>query len=223
MSRHIANFDNKKNNSEKRSTRPHLEPKFYGWDGTHTLSAGGLIPYDSNGFWCVVEQNNEDPTNTKLTDVGGKYRFEDIDIDGCIAREWNEETYYIAELRRRDVQNLRQKQRTKSSYIMTDRGDRPTYLCLFVHIDDLNEITGTTETQPLSNPLVFENARKSALSLNKRVPHYFYKTLELKYIKFDQIDELHKTSDIKWGFRLNKLITVLKGVENRKYSQLPYN
>jgi len=186
-------------------------PKYYGWDGKYTLSAGGLIPYDADGFWCVVEQNSANPADTKLTDVGGKYRFEDMDIDGCIAREWNEETYGIAELRRADVQKIRKSPLTQSAYIMTNNGERPTYLCLFVAVVDFGDLDEDTNEELFKRQVTaerFTEARNYAIKVNDRVPAHEYKTLQLRYIRFDQIDESRKTET--WSYRLTTLVPQLQ-------------
>lgn len=169
--------------------------KYRGWDGEYMLSAGGIIPYDDSGFWCILEHDG------KLTDIGGKYRFEDIDIDGCVAREWNEETYCIAELRRKDIKTLAKSPNTKVAYVWDNYNVNRTYKSYMIKIDEILHVTGESEF----TSEMFTNARNNAISLNERVPEQMYKSMELRYIPYSDVE----SNNHLFSFRLKHLSTHL--------------
>lgn len=151
------------------------------------VAAGGIVFYDNEGMWLIKEK--------KWTDPGGKFRFEDCDIYGTIAREFSEEVYYTWQLTKKDVEHF-----TKEFglWLLTKEDDTTTFLyyaCIFVPVGAFELVTGekfSTEK--------FNKVRDSLVEKNDWVPKHYYSTTCFEKIKYDQLDKLSKT------FRLNKMV-----------------
>lgn len=180
-------------------------------DNGYNLTAGGILPYDDNGIWVISEKQSSG-SRELWNDVGGKWRFEDIDIFGCITREWNEELYFTAELRRSDLlKDLIHRPRTSRVYV-NDHERNPTYLAYIIHVDDLESIDGVK-----MNKTEFDMARKHAISSNPSVPSDYYSSISLQYITYEQLrDELFSTTSI--SYRLRKIL--LHGSLKNNLSQM---
>ncbi len=173
-------------------------------DSGYRLYAGGLIPYDDSGIWVITENVKN---KSVYSDAGGKYTPEDIDIFGCIAREWNEELYYTYEITRSMLLELLTFPRTIKKYLCdSNRSIQKRYLCMFVHTEDLERLTG----KMLSDVDIYAN-RKHAITSNV-IAHKkgYYTTNEFLYI------ELPKNSEKIQRESRNRLRVIMKDPKIRK-------
>ena len=167
----------------------------------HRLTGGGIVPYDEHGIWIISEINGSHETRT---DVGGKWRFEDIDIYGCIVREWNEETYFTAELKKSDLEDwFISRPRTSRVYV-NDHQRNPTYVAYLIHVEDLS-----TDCGVVLDPEKFSRARNRAIRLNTDVPQDYYSSTKLEYISYEELREALQTkssANLAIGYRLRRIL-----------------
>jgi hypothetical protein len=169
------------------------------------LTGGGIIPYDNKGMWLLSEKRKD---KKMLSDAGGKYRFEDVDIFGCMAREWNEETYFTSEIRRRDVLTLLEKHRTKLSYSRCNTG-KIVYVTYFFHVEDLKELNIILPTKEQ-----FIESRNFAISKNKNSTAY--SSLSLDYYELKELKE----NRLACNPRLNRVFKNLHKVTNVNFKSI---
>jgi hypothetical protein len=170
------------------------------------LSAAGILPYDENGYWTIVEYLRGKHV---FTDFGGRYQYEDGDIYATIAREFTEEIYGSAELTRRQVKSLLKKPSTCPVLINGYHG-KPVYLCLAVHISDLEELG------VIFDPLKFAKRRDKILKQNQCNHNKYYPSLSLCYILKDcrreycsgRLDQIIKEFRKITNSRPSKAITI---------------
>lgn len=155
------------------------------------LSGGGIIPYNEKGIWLVSETRG---TKKLLSDAGGRYRFEDIDIYGCISREWNEETYFTSEIRRKDVLELINKKRTKYS-LVRGQDKKIVYVVYFFHIDDLKDLSINVPSNE-----EFTLSRNNAISRNEK-NRTQYTTLNINYYLNEDIMGMDHNGRLNHIFR----------------------
>ncbi len=156
------------------------------------ISGAGMIPYDENGIWLLTEVRN----NKKiLSDAGGRYRFEDIDILGCIAREWNEETYFSSEIRKKDVIELISRKESKYSKVKGDNG-RITYVIYFFYVKNMTELGINIPSNE-----DFQSLRKSAIQKNRKNSHQYIST-DINYYTFDELI----LGELEYNGRLKKVL-----------------
>ncbi len=179
--------------------------KFRWYDGKRNLTAGGLLPYDSDGVWVIREISGE---KSEYTDIGGKYRFEDGNIYNTIAREFGEELYYSSEILGRDVKEI--EKTIKFTYI-NGYHKRPVYACLIVPVDVLKKYGVKLD------PKLFEKNRLEILKQNKFVPVEYYKSVELCHVTFKEIGSIciHR--------RLNQILKNSELFDNSKETSILFS
>lgn len=156
------------------------------------LSAGGILPYDDEGFWVIQEIRGLG--RTEWSDIGGKYEVEDCDIWATIAREFGEELYQSSTISRHQV-----KQWKKVSKIVYINGFKqaPVYLGLCVHLSNMNDITFSPEK--------FLKNRKKAIQSNGSYSEAYYSSISLRYVKFTELEK-------EWGSMSYRLKKVLEAI-----------
>lgn len=165
--------------------------KFRWRDGKgRQLTAGGLLPYDDNGIWAIGEKKTKDGI-IEWTDPGGKYKFEDCDIYNTIAREFSEELYYSANISRETILQIKD---TQVPVYVNGHQSKPVYICYIVHVDKLEEYGIKLD------PELFLDYREKALISNPDVPPEYYSSVELKYIPFENIEE------VTLSYRLRRIL-----------------
>lgn len=173
---------------------PFYRIKFRWFDGHgRQLTAGGILIYDDKGIW-VIKELRRDGT-LEYNDPGGKYKYEDCDINTTIAREANEEFYQSVEFRRSMILDLART--TQPVYVMGHHG-LPVYICYLMHVN-LAKLYGIC-----MSPLQFLECRARTLRSNPNVPHEFYSSLELVYLTFTDIRE--KRLQHPLSYRLDKIV-----------------
>ena len=184
------------------------------------IAAGGIIICDKQeirgvvkeGIWAIVEKSRKGGNGYELTDIGGKYDWNDGDIYATIAREFQEELYHTTEIKYEEIRSLCMKNNERKEatnfneiYIMR----RGKYMCLIVNRNLLSPIK--------LSPELVENKRKTVLSTNRFCIHRhhdpktnmacreeMYRTLSLKFLPFDEVAE----NKYVLSYRL---ATILKG------------
>lgn len=173
---------------------PFYRIKFRWFDGHgRQLTAGGILIYDDKGIW-VIKELRRDGT-LEYNDPGGKYKYEDCDINTTIAREANEEFYQSVEFRRSMILDLART--TQPVYVMGHHG-LPVYICYLMHVN-LAKLYGIC-----MSPLQFLECRARTLRSNPNVPHEFYSSLELVYLTFNDIQ--NKRLQHPLSYRLDRII-----------------
>jgi len=154
------------------------------------FSAGGILPFDDNGIWTVCEKNSKGEV---YTDIGGKFTPEDCDIIGTIVREFREEMYNLYEIPYSKLKELSEE--IKPIFVYNADG-RSNYMSYPVHINKLDIEF---------DPVAFNEARTGVLEHNKFIPEYFYKPCELKYIRFDELDDYNLSFRLKIVIKHSKI------------------
>lgn len=155
------------------------------------LSAGGILPYNEEGFWVILERRGMG--KIEWSDIGGKYEFEDCDIWATIAREFGEELYQSASLSRSAVKSF-----SKESKIVYINGYKklPVYIGLCVHIDIMGVVF---------SPEKFLKKRNKTLIANGNLPEACYPSIQLQFIKYTDIEK-------EWdcmSYRLKKVLEAI--------------
>lgn len=139
--------------------------------GNAEFSAGGIIPYDSDGLYVISEKG-------EYNDIGGRFRYEDINIYATIAREFREETYHSCDLRVKDISLIEKKEVELIGF----RGV-PVYLCIFVHLDELKKYDCELSSED------FSSRRSIALKENPSIKSKdIYLSEKLIYIPWSKIN-----------------------------------
>jgi hypothetical protein len=158
------------------------------------IHAGGIILYDDNGFWVIKEFHKD---TFKYSDPGGKYNYCDCNIIATIVREFNEETYYAFPISYSDIYNLIPKNKIKFIYTCYNKLSNPTYLCIAVHLNDLNIKWDIKQ---------FLKNRELALISNPDVPVKYYSSFDIQYIPFNKIFDFYD----KFCYRLKQIVKKLE-------------
>lgn len=158
------------------------------------LTAGGILPYDDNGMWAIVEKKK---SNLELSDMGGKYHFEDGDIYFTIAREFCEELYHSVDVTRKNILDLTEK--GEFCYILGYNAI-PVYGVLVIHTDELEKL-GIRLC-----PELFSLQRKKIIAQNPHVPDEYYSSVELKHIPFADLKEYYEKKPCYISNRLSRII-----------------
>ena len=178
-----------KNNKKARKT----PVKFRWHDGEgRKLSAGGILPYDKGGVWVIREKNKDNSKITEVTDMGGKYQFEDCDIFGTAAREFCEELYYSTLISRDDVELF-----SHTPVYINGHDRRPAYVCYLIGVEELEACGAFLSID------AFDRKRQAALKSNPNVPSSYFSSLSLEYILYEDLF-YHKLS-----YRLKKILDCL--------------
>lgn len=178
--------------SSPRSRNGASKTRFRWHDGEgRYLSAGGILPYNEEGFWVILERRGIG--KIEWSDIGGKYEFEDCDIWTTIAREFGEELYQSCVLSRKDVKAF-----SKHSKIVYINGFKkaPVYLGLCVH---------TTHMNVAFSPEKFLKKRQKSISANGNLPEMFYASLELRFMKYTEVEK-------EWEIMSYRLKKVLEAI-----------
>lgn len=157
------------------------------------LTAGGILPYDETGIWVVAETRKK---SKEYTDLGGKYRFEDCDIYATIAREFSEELFFTAELRRSDVLKIAN---TFERVFVYGHDRNPVYMCYLVPSDYLKKEFGVDLVNATEE---FPRARKDTLRSNPHVPPLYFSSLEFCHLNFEEL----KKESTPLSYRLRRII-----------------
>ncbi len=156
-------------------------------DSDISYCGGGIILYDNNGFWVVNEKDG-------LTDMGGKYHYNDGDIYGCISRELAEETFHTIEITSSVLRTISKKiTLLKSSKDVL--GNPKTYMCIFVHLDHLSTERCNIDREQ------FHAARIETLKNNINYKHLYPQT-DLIYINFNDLENVKEN----FSYRLKTII-----------------
>lgn len=160
------------------------------------LTAGGILPYDKDGFWVIGEI---DKNKVVYTDIGGRYEIEDGDIYATISREIQEELYYTCEITRSQVIDLTKK---NTPVYVNGHQSRPVYICYPIHVQEIYNVTKMNKFPFLLNPDTFMKGRKRYIDGNPYTPKSVFKQVELKYIKFEDVQTFHK----HFSYRLKRIL-----------------
>jgi len=178
-------MEKRKENWRKVPKRRNSQPKIGGetrfrWKPTKdvALTAGGLLPYDKDGIWVIEEHSKRKPDQLEYTDLGGRYHFDDGDIYATIAREFNEEVYYSAEITRKQVLKISE---ISETIHIDGYQKKPVYACVLAPVFCL-ESMGIK-----MNPKQFLIRREIVLRQNPDVPKSYYRPLKLEYISHADI------------------------------------
>lgn len=146
--------------------------------GDICICAGGLLFYDDNGIWVLKESK---PFENSLTDPGGKYQFEDTNINACIIREFHEETYYSYSdlIHYHLLEDLISKNLVEDVVFSSKNGW--WYKCLLIHTKNISKNKNFT----FDNKKFFIN-RLNSIEHNKM--YNFYISFEYILLKFTDID-----------------------------------
>lgn len=195
-------FDRKRWNKPVKQPRTH-QPERFKWTDPYDQKeymAGGILLFDAVGFWCVREAKG-------LSDMGGRYHFEDNNIFGCIAKELREESFGTLEVLASQIESIVMKTRMSVSDIHPGSSrvvDLPHYFCLFCNICEY-------DLGLKFDPELFLVKRQETISQNKSVDPVHYTSLELVYVKFADIDTTTWTANGHLiGDRLKRLLLVSK-------------
>lgn len=158
------------------------------------LTAGGILPYDENGVWVILEKKKD---NLELSDMGGKYHFEDGDIFCTMAREFCEELYHSVCITRKNVIDFLKK---GDMYYILGYNAVPVYAVLLIHVDELEKIDVKL------SPELFLERRKKIIEQNPYVPEEYYSSVELKYVKYSELKEYYEKKQYYISNRLSRII-----------------
>ena len=148
--------------------------------GEICICAGGLLFYDDNGIWVLKEKK---PFEISLTDPGGKYQFEDTNINACIIREFNEETYYSYSdlIHYHLVEELISKNLINEIIFSSKNGW--WYKCILIHTKHISNVKNFA----FDNKKFFIN-RLNSIEHNKM--YNFYISIEYTLLKFTEITNM---------------------------------
>lgn len=181
-------MDNKgKKNKQSRTKR-----YTYIDDNGNSIPSAGILPYTTKGLWLVGEKCKK---VVLYTDIGGKYNYHDCDIYQTISREFNEELYHSVEITRSQVEELYSK--SKKLYIR-DPQDKIVYVGVLVHVDNLAKLDIQLSSK------TFSESRDKVMKANPHVPDFLYKSVELKYFTYSEIEVLLKKNAV--STRLRKIL-----------------
>jgi len=146
------------------------------------ICAGGLLFYDDNGIWVLRE---EKPFEKSFIDPGGKYQFEDTNINACIIREFHEETYYsYTELIHYSLfEELISKGLTEEVLFQSKNGW--WYKCILIHTKHIFKNKSRDESNTFDNKKFFIN-RLNAIKHNQM--YNFYISVEFLLLKYTDIN-----------------------------------
>lgn len=145
------------------------------------LHAGGILFYDDEGVWVIKEFFKD---SYRLSDPGGKYKFEDCNIFSTICREFCEETYFSCLFTYKDLIHLIDEKKCEFVFVCPDKTRTPTYLCILINLNNLPSFILNEETI-----VRFIQLRNKTLTENSLVPERYYSSFELKHLKYDEISK----------------------------------
>jgi len=170
-----------------------MKKKNYYTENNICISAGGLLFYDDQGIWVIKEQT---PFGVFFNDPGGKYQFEDTNINICIIREFHEETYfsYTNLIHNNLLDELISKNLIHEIFISTK--SEWWYKCILIH---------TKYIFPEMKNCLFDNKkffinRLNTIEHNKL--YNFYNSIEFLYLKNNTIKN-------KWDMLSERLKTII--------------
>lgn len=146
--------------------------------------AGGILFYDDNGIWAIVEGKQKGIGNKieEHTDFGGKYSFEDGHIMRCISRELEEESFGMLEIKTSELIKL-SKNIVKGFVTDCFISGFHQYYCLVVHTDRFPHLKFDANK--------FLKLRKKVVQENS-VDSVHYTSLRIEYIKFVDMPSYYK-------------------------------
>lgn len=169
----------KKNMFQRGRPRKH---RYKEADSNICLAGGGVIFFNSLGMFLLKEKAYSRRRKEHITDIGGKYNSDDIDIYQTISRELSEESYHEINLTREAIRFFyNEDECTKKVYI----NETPnSYVILFLHTSLLPAIL---QDKFRSNIIDFKTSREYALKCNPNVCEHHYRSLCLTQYRFDTI------------------------------------
>lgn len=175
-----------------------MKKKNYFTENNICICAGGLLFYDDQGIWIIKEQT---PFGIFLNDPGGKYQFEDTNINICIIREFHEETYfsYIDLIHNYLLEELISKKLVDEILISTKTDW--WYKCILIHT---KHIFPDIKNYSFDNKKFFIN-RLNAINHNKL--YNFYNSIEFVYLKNSEIK-------LKWDILSERLKSIILNTKN---------
>lgn len=166
------------------------------------LAGGGIVFFNSEGMYLLRERAYSRKKKQHLTDFGGKYESDDIDIYQTISRELSEETYHTINITREAIRFMyHSRERVIRVYI---NGQSNSYVTLFIHIDLLP--VALYEMLLPKESISFLDIRKQSLKNNPHVSGHHYRSLSLVYRTYDEIQEEFKKNDSELSMRLLKTL-----------------
>jgi len=194
-------------NSEPRC-KTHKHNEKYSWDDGQgrQLSAGGILPYDSEGIWVIGEKAKNEII---YTDIGGKYQYQDGDIYKTVAREFGEELYHSSNMTREQVMKI---SKMVGPMYVNGHKNIPVYICYIVHYSIMKSMGIEL------NPFLFLENRLEVLRGNPHVHSDKYDSVILKHIPYSNLISMLSTEKspisyrlrgvLKYGYLSQKLFTV---------------
>jgi len=169
-----------------------MKKKNYYTDNNICICAGGLLFYDDQGIWVIKEQT---PFGVVFNDPGGKYQFEDTNINICIVREFHEETYfsYTNLIHNNLLEDLILKKLVDEINISTK--NEWWYKCILIHTKHI-----FPDSKYLFDNKKFFINRLNTIEHNKL--YNFYNSIEFVYLKNNEIK-------LKWNIISERLKSII--------------
>lgn len=141
------------------------------------IRAGGIFFYDETGFWFAKELIGN---TVYFNDFGGKYDLADGDIYATVVREFREETYNTCEIPYKRMKEL--SKMYSPLYAENERGKK-VYVSYCIDMDDVDIDF---------NHKKFFKSRQKVLRENKSVPRYYYSTLSVCHVSYENLSQYKK-------------------------------
>ncbi len=155
------------------------------------VAAAGILIFDDEGIWVVVEKSRNGDGTFEYSDFGGKYDWNDGDIYATISREFREELYNTNEISYSTVKELSTTPSSKKKFIY--RMNKGKYFCLIVH----NSLVSDIELDNLKVQIKREEIIKS-----NEIHQHLYRTEKIKHLNFDELNKY----TTKMSYRLSIIL-----------------
>ena len=161
--------------------------------------AAGIIPYDDDGMWLVIEEGTKG-NKLFLTDMGSRCQKSDGSILRTAVRSFNEESLFIDRLDPFEFRKQFHDRKIPSFYIGSGKDSpKSCYASFWIPIDHKGPQKNLA--MKLSKEK-FQEARKNEVMKNG----FESRLKDLVYVRFDEIKNFSKGSDIEVSWRLKNIL-----------------